>query len=241
MRWVYKWHKWLAVSAGVLTLMWFVSGIVMVAPGSWIGPPPPIRPAGSWSGPGFRDVAVGVPQAIAAVEADLGGKADVTNVSFRRVAGRLVYHLETANHGSRLVDATDGKIFALNPHVVRQIVEGIAERTGPPLEVILLQEHDASYPQGPLPVYRVPLGDARGTVYYVEAETGEVRASNRATRFREFFSDLHGFGFLSAFMANEGRRATLILFSVAGTLMSIFGLWILWLQLRNWQRRRAST
>jgi len=31
-RFIFKTHKWLAVTAGLLTLIWFVSGVVMVLP-----------------------------------------------------------------------------------------------------------------------------------------------------------------------------------------------------------------
>ena len=34
-RFIYQTHKWLAVAVVAATLCWFISGVIMVLPGSW--------------------------------------------------------------------------------------------------------------------------------------------------------------------------------------------------------------
>ncbi len=104
----------------------------------------------------------------------------------------------------------------------------------------MVSVHDGDYRYGPLPAYRFRLNDARETNVYVAASTGEMRATNRGGRWRGFITGLHTFDFLHSAMSNRGVRVTLILTSVIGTLMSVFGLAILWIQLVNWRERRRA-
>ncbi|MGH9795817.1 MAG: PepSY domain-containing protein [Candidatus Acidiferrales bacterium] len=236
-RFIFKSHKWLAVGVGLLTLVWFVSGIVMVMPGRFFSPPATPDASGP-PGPGYRDVAVTAPQAIAAAETAAGGEVEVTGVSFLRVAGRLLYQVKTAG-GSHLVDAVTGERFVIDEQVAREMVR----RSVPGAEqgdMTLLRAYDLDYAIGPLPAYRVALDDGRDTKYYVAIENGEMRATNRAMRWRDMFIGLHTFRFLRHVMDGEGVRMTLILTSIVGTAMSVFGMAILWVQFVNWRARRKA-
>lgn len=237
-RFIFKSHKWLAVAVGLLTVVWFVSGIVMVMPGRFFSPPAPPDPSGA-PGPGYRDVAVTAPQAIAAAEAAAGGKVDVTGMSFLRVAGRLLYQVKTAAAGSHLVNAVTGERFVIDEQVATKMV--LRSVPGAKLAAVtLLHAYDLDYAIGPLPAYRVTLDDGRDTKYYVAIENGEMRATNRAMRWREMFIGLHTFRFLRHVMDGEGVRITLILTSIVGTAMSVFGMAILWVQFVNWRARRKA-
>lgn len=237
-RFIFKSHMWLAVAVGLLTLVWFVSGIVMVMPGRLFSPPLP-PDAGGPPGPAYRDVTVTAPQAIAATEAVVGGEVQVTGVSFLRIAGRLLYQVKTAAAGSHLVDAVTGERFVIDEQVAREMVRHSVPDAVQG-ELTLLDAYDLDYAMGPLPAYCVALDDGRGTKYYVAIENGEMQAMNRAMRWRGVVIGLHTFRFLRYVMDGEGVRITLILTSTVGTAMSVFGMAILWIQFANWRARRKA-
>lgn len=238
-RFVFKSHKWLAVAAGLLTLIWFVSGIVMVLPVSIFGAPGPLNVAGP-PGPGYKEIAISIPQAIAAVEAGLGREVKVTGVEFRRIAGRLLYRVQTDGAGAHLVDALSGERYVINESVARELLR-LADPAAAGGELTLVREFESDYRYGPLPAYRMTMADALRTNYYIGVETGEVRATNTGGRWRAFLAGMHTFDFLHGIASSRAVRLSLVGTSVVGTLMTLFGFWILWIQFVNWRaRRRAS-
>lgn len=238
-RFVFKSHKWLAVAAGLLTLIWFVSGIVMVLPVSIFGAPGQLSAAGP-PGPAYKEIAVGIPQAIAAVEAGLGREVNVTSVEFRRIAGRLLYRVQTDGAGAHLVDAISAERYVIDETRARELLR-LADPAAAGGAMTLVREFDSDYRYGPLPAYRLSLADAARTNYYVSVETGEVRATNTGGRWRGFLAGMHTFDFLRPWTNAVSHRLLLVVTSLVGTLMSLFGLWILWIQFVNWRaRRRAS-
>jgi len=238
---VFKTHKWLAVGAGLLTFIWFVSGCVMLLPPYVFGTVPRLQSKAPEPAPAYKEIAVTVPQAIAAVEAAVGQPVEATGVGFRRVTGKLCFEISTAKNGTHLVDALNGKRFEVTEDVARQLVMGLdVPRNDLPWSVSTVREYDADYGYGPLPVYRIAILDPAGTVYYVDATTGEMNATNRAGRLRGFLAGTHTLGFLQPAMGGRALRVTLILFSILGTVMSVFGFWILWIQFRNWRAGRKA-
>ena len=238
-RFIFKTHKWLAVAVGLFTFTWFVSGIVMVLPGSLFTGTYADRKADP-APPAFRDVAVSVPQAIAAVDAAAAKPVEVTEFGFRQVLGTLYFEIGTVKSGRHLVSTRDGVRLHITEDIARQIA---AESFGPGVtgkRASLLNDYDSDYAYGPLPVYRLPLEDSRATIVYVARDTGEVRFTNRPGRLRGTLAGLHTFDFLGSFLSSRSTRLILILFSAVGTLMSLFGLAILCLQLRNWLAARAG-
>ena len=235
-RLVYKTHKWLAVGVGLFTLLWFVSGIVMVLPQDLLtrhgasGPASPRHPVA----PSFNEVAVTGPQAIAAVEMATGQSVEVTGVSFRRWPGRLLYQIATANAGTHLVDAIDGKRVEITEDLARQIAASALQGRGQLREVSLLRKHDSEYRQGPLPVYRIIVDDPNATILYIPVETGEIHFTNRPGRIRSFLVGTHTFEFLRPILSERSVRIGLVATSFLGVLLSMFGFWILWIQLKQW-------
>ncbi len=239
-RFIYKTHKWLAVAAGVFTFLWFASGVVMVLPTNLFGRVP--AAASEPERPAFRDVTVGVPQAIAKVEATTGRRVEVTDVGFRRLLGELFYQIST-DAGTHLVNARTGERLEIGEEAAWQI---LSRAIGSPAErlagrLTLLREYDEGYAYGPLPVYRYPAGDAAGTIFYVAVPTGEWRATNRAGRIRGFIAGLHTFEPLRALLPARGVRLAVIGMGAVGTLMTLFGLGILYVQFLQWKRLRSQS
>lgn len=243
-RFVFKSHKWLAVGLGLFTFFWFLSGIVMVLPGLQGTPPSGSRPKAETprrDAYPFRHITVSVPQAIAAAETAAGQPLSVASVSFRALLGRLAYQIETNGAGVFLIDTADASRIVITPELATQIA---AAAFGPPAAwraPVLLREHTNDYKYGPLPTYRLEADDAQRTVYYIRVETGEVlQGSTRFGRLRGLLVNTHTFGFLRPELDNRAASLTLIGFALAGLLLSVFGVWILYLQLLNWLRARRG-
>jgi len=238
-RLVYKSHKWLAVGVGLLTFLWFVSGIVMVLPQNLISRPPASAAAPPQTQT-FRDATVTVPQAIVALETSLGHPVNVNEIGFRSLEAKLFYQISTAKNGTHLVNVVDGTRFVITQGVARQLAVRAAGGAGSLGEISLLRAYDSDYTRGPLPAYRVPANDGANTIYYVTGETGEVRSTNRLGRIRRFITGLHVFAYLAPWMSKRSIQVALVVASAVGAAMAILGVWILWIQLKNWRLARRA-
>ena len=245
-RFVFKTHKWLAAGVGLFTFLWFFSGIVMVMPLLR----PAGRPAGAAVAPGpqtdtepFRQIAVNIPQAIAAAEISASHALPIIHVVLRSVAGKLVYEIGTAGAGTYLIDAMDATRLIVNEELARQIASRAHKAPVEWASIALLREHTDEYKYGPLPVYRLAANDSSSTHYFVNADTGDLAAtSTRSGRLRAMIVQMHTFGYLQPQLAATTASRVLLFFAAVGLLMSLFGGGILLLQLRNWfeTRRRAA-
>jgi uncharacterized membrane protein len=242
---VLKTHKWLAVGAGFFTFLWFLSGIVMVMPQTRSAPRAAVAgmaPAQAGDSQPFRQIKVGVPQAIIAAEINAGQSLGIEHVVLRTLAGRLIYEIGTAGAGTFLIDAMDATRVVVNQALARRIA---TVANGESLEwpsIALLREHTRDYKSGLLPVYRLAANDARATLCFVNADTGEVAAaSTRLGRLRTMIVQMHMFGFLLPEMTTSSAAKTMVIFGAVGLLMSVFGGGILVLQLRNWLAARRRT
>jgi hypothetical protein len=227
------------VGVGLFTLLWFASGIVMELPRNVLGGGG-IRPAGSINAPDFKQIAISVPQAIAATEAAAGGGVLTTGVDLRAIEGRLFYEISTARSGTHLIDAVNGARLEITEEYAKQMAERVLGGQGPLQGVETLRKYGFEYTYGPLPVFRFAFADPAGTIVYISSRSGEMRVSNRNVRIRTFIAGTHTFDFLTPMIANRGTRIVLILFSFVGCVMSFFGFWILWIQFQNWRARRAG-
>lgn len=246
-RFVFKTHKWLAAGVGLFTFLWFLSGIVMVTPLARSGG----RPAAAGGAAGtpqrdaesFRQIAVNVPQAIAAAEIAAGHPLAIQHVWLRTLAGKLIYEIGDASGGAFLIDAMNATRLMVNEDLARQIA---ASAHGAPVEwssIALVREHSSEYKNGPLPAFRFAANDSKASLYFILPETGEItNSSTRAGRLRTMIVQMHMFGFLQPEMQPRTVAKVLTFFGAVGLLMSLFGGGILALQLRNWlgARRRAA-
>src|SRR5712692_1931935 len=156
-RFVFKTHKWLAVGLGLFTFFWFLSGILMVLPlprDSQSPVAPPHAEASPRDSQPYRQVAVSVPQAIAAAEAAAGHPLSVTSVSFGALPGKLAYQIGT-NSGVFLINSVDGNRIVITPELAGQIAVGALGRTAVWRTPVLLREHTSEYKYSALPAYRL--------------------------------------------------------------------------------------
>lgn len=236
-RFVYKSHKWLAVGVGLLTLVWFASGVVMVMPGSILGGAAPVPEPGKLD---YQAMTLSVAQAIAAAEAAAGANMVISQVELRPIEGRLYYQISTAKSGMHLIDAASGARLDITEEYAKRMASRLVSGGAPIQESEKVGKYDIEYAYGPLPVFRFVFADPASTIVYVSPRTGELRASNRKGRIRALIAGTHSFDFLQPLLENRGKRIVLLFFSFVGLVMSVFGSWILWIQFHNWRARRAG-
>jgi hypothetical protein len=239
-RFVYKSHKWLAVAAVLLTFVWFSSGVVMVLPSplfSSAGKPVPSfgEPAAS-----MRDAVVRPVDAIAAVDQVAGKTVQVRSVSFRALPGRIAYVVATTDAGTHLVDAVSCQPVIVNEELARQIAAELLPAGAQVREASILKGRSHEYSFGPVPAYRFVADDTARTIVYVGVQTGEARSTDRAGRIRAFLAGAHSLEFLHPYLQRRFVANLMLLLGSVGTLMTLFGAWILWLQFLNWRRARRK-
>ena len=238
-RFVFKTHKWLAVSVTLFALLWFASGIVMVLPRNLLGKPSS-SPQGNSGAPDFRGIVLSASQAIAAAEAAAGGSLPVSSVDMRAIEGRLYYQISTVRAGNHLIDAVSGARLKITEEYAKQMALRQFAGLGPLQESGVVRAHGIEYGFGPLPAYRFAFADPAATIVYVDPATGDIHASDRNGRLRAFIVGTHTFEFFKPMMGSRWAKITLIFFSFVGLVMSVFGTWILWIQFQNWRARRAG-
>lgn len=243
-RFLYRLHKWLAVIVGLATLGWFASGVIMAFPEGRLslspdvstGPQAEARLPGA---PEFDAARVTPADAITAVRARIGKPFRVTSVALRRLPGRLVFQISADNEGSRLVDAITGTIVDVDATLAQQVVArflGSDAGIGPATP----QDARTLGYSGPVPSYRVPVDDSRGTVFYVDRATASAQITDNLTRPASLIQKLHGLGFLRSMLPVPLWVAIVPLAGV-GVVMSLTGLVILLVQLQRWFRRTRGS
>lgn len=234
---IFKTHKWLAVAVFLPALLWFFSGVVILVPGKWFGALTVMNP-GPPAGPGYEEIAVSVSQAIAAVKTESGENAKVAGIDFARIDGRLLYRIRIRGEAMpHFVDALTGERYVFDAEKARALLTKVVPGPFQP-ETPLLHQHDSSYTYGPLPAYRLDAGDTWKTTYFVAVENGEIRRTTLSGRVFQFLDGMHTFSFLVPSMGRPAVRVVMLFFGVLGTVMSVFGVAILWLQFVNWRERR---
>lgn len=236
-RFIYKTHKWLGLALLVVTIGWFVSGVFMVMPATWQSRTPElfsVRIGEGSGGPGFEAASITVPDAIAAVKARIGKPVRISGVRLLRLSGLLAYEVSTSA-GTFMMDAVTGAPITVDADMALRIARdalGPDARLGAPT----LQRARSTEYTGPLPAFRIPLDNGKGTTIFVSRPPVEIRHSdawNRAIVWIIGWHELTGLG-----LSRSGQRMVLMVLSAAGAVMTLFGGWILMLQLQVWWRRR---
>jgi hypothetical protein len=206
-------HKWLAISVGLIFLVWILSGVVMILPPPSYGPPPE-RSAEALD---LGEDLISPTRAIAGLKNGRGGQPEVNAVTLRRVLDTPVYEIALGGEGPLLVSARSGELFTITPSVAEQIVRTHFPSESRPLQTELVTNHSIAYPWGPVPAYRIATAGQTGTTYYVSARDGEVRRSNRWSRVQEAIASLHTFEPLKLLTRRESlRKGLLLLMSAVG-------------------------
>lgn len=186
----------------------------------------------------YREVKVSLADAIDALDRGTGNPVDVNQVAFRGIEGQLYYRVST-RQGVYLVSGRDASVLTITEDVARRIA---ASKGADPKDIesaTLLRAHDQDYLWGPLPAWRIEVADDRRTAYYVEVAGGEVRTTHRWGRVLAFLTGMHTLEFLNPYMSGGRIRLIMWVFSIVGTIMTLFGFWILWIQFQNWRSGRS--
>jgi hypothetical protein len=236
---VYRIHKWLAVVAAAVTLGWFASGALMLLPEPWLTLSPNVstRPDAAeshlQSALEFDRATIAPSVALSELVKHVGRPIRATQISLRRLPGHVAYQVNTARDGLHFVDAVDGEVFAITEELAKQIVANVLGSTISLGPVTRQTESTGAYP-GPLPAYRVPVEDGKGTVFYVEEATGQPHLTDPLSRITRRIVSLHGFWPLRGILPGYAVRGLMLALTIAGSAMSLAGVVILIAQLRRW-------
>lgn len=232
-KFVFKSHKWLALAAAVASMVWFVSGVAIVLP----------EPRASMAVPASEldvtDVRVAVPEAVQAAESAAGRRLKVRGVVLKLLGNRGVYEI-SSDAGTCLVDAASGQVVTLDESAARSIAESLLAGRAQIASMELHRRHVLGYGYGPLPVFQIQTNAADGTRIFLAQNTGELRIYSSAQMQRIAWHDAHNFTLLRGLLPNRAIRGLLLLAGVVASVMGVFGVWILWIQLRNWMTARRA-
>lgn len=234
-RWLHLGHRWLGIALGVMVLLWFASGLVMLfvarpqlTDGERLAGLPPlaaeriaISPLAAWQ-------ALGLPGWPQAVRLDAAG-------------GRPLYHFQTAA-GWTGVQADDGRPLAgMSAAQAGRIA--LAHAGGGAVAAVTAIERDqwTVYRRFDAwrPLLRVELADGRD--YYVSAASGEVVLDTApAERAWNWVGSVVHWLYFTPLRQNAALWRNLVLWSsFAALLLAGSGLWLGWQRLR-WRRPYAT-
>lgn len=214
-------HRWLGIAGGLLFVVWFASGIVMMyrrmpalEPAERLGRLAPLEVGSLRVAPRDAARALG------------GSAASVAGARLGMYEGRPVYRF-----------GASGSVFADTGEPLRPLspadAEAVARSFAP--EHAATARHDRRL-EGPdqwtlqsrafLPLHRVALGDTRGTELYVAERTGEVvMATERDERMWAYAGAVLHWLYFTPFRARSELWAdTIVWLSVAGCLLTLSGL-----------------
>lgn len=181
-RQLHLWHRWLGIVLGLLVLLWFGSGIVMM-----YVPYPSLteQERMAWLAPiDAHQVHLSAWDAWqAAVPATHASPPVPSEVRLTTVAGRPAYHFKTDGHWLS-VWADSGQPVQVTPALAMD-----SARTAAPgartmsAELIDIDQWSFGRLQDHRPLYRVNADDAAGSVLYISSRSGElVRDTTRSER-----------------------------------------------------------
>jgi len=233
---LYKWHLALGRVAGVLMLVWALSGIAMIveplACKALDAPLPGIKPA-PLRAEAFRVAPAGLALAGPAV-----------GIAPRQTAGRAWYEV-TYGDGKRAgFDAVTGgatDAYRSSEEGLEETRAGLAGSAWTVSGATLIEAIDDDYRKGDLPAWRIPLTGPGATVLYLSARDGSVqRVSTRTSRaFRWLGLGIHTWNLEALKRSFDGGRRVLLcaLVGMPLALMAALSIWLL----RSRDRRAAAS
>ena len=176
-------HKLMGLLLVVQFLFWTTSGVIM----SWI----PIQEV---RGEHLRRPAVDIaapPLDIVKALARVDGTSGLREITLRDIAGRHVIETRFADGTCALIDMATGRRIPVDATLIAEAARAAFAHAPLPLSIDLLDHAPIDY-RGPVPVWRVAMDDADGTVAYLDPETAHLRAVRTDTwRLYDFFWMLH--------------------------------------------------
>jgi len=223
-------HKWIGVSVGVLLAMWLVTGIFMILPKPRALPPIPIN---------YDSMTISPAQAVMIARAQADGN-EIRGVALRQLGDRLLYQVNLVGSGPVLVDGQRGTVVQITDSLV---LASVRKGFGPEVEierVEYLERHTMTYLFGPLPAYRVEIGDSARSVVHVAVRDGSLQASTGRGRFLGAMGKIHTFRALSAIRVDKRMERWLIILTSAVSLMLVVTGYFLSLRIRRSRNRNAT-
>jgi hypothetical protein len=210
------WHHVTGLVFGILTLAWVGSGFLSVNPWG-------LLEGGGAGAEAHRlqglDLSSDEALAVAGRFAGAALGNDVRRISSAPIDGKL-YLLETTDAGTTRVDAATLKPAPLEPDALARL----SSRLQPGIAISsqgMIDKPDsyyfAAHGAPPLPVYRIVLGDAQGTRYYLDPTDGHLaQKTDRNDRlYRWLFEAVHRWDF-AAVLRQRGLWDGVMLFLMAG-------------------------
>ena len=215
---VYKWHKWIGISVGVILAMWLFTGIIMVT-----GPRPPSPPTPRLD---FSTAVISPAQAAAK------SSAPVSRIELIAIGTAPIYKLATSS-GTVLIDARTGEAVVINDSLAT-VIAMQASGVSAPAKATRLRSGEGS--SG----YRVVFSDPGSTVVEIEA-SGAARVTDRLKRFRSVMNGLHTFGALRGVITNRDIVEWLLILIAGTALVSVMTGYIMALPRRRRSRVSPET
>ena len=206
-------HKWIGILVGLVLLMWSITGIVMMLPGS--------RPSTDGRARiDFSRASVSPAQVIAAMGDSI---PQVRSISIIQIYDLVAYRLDTARRPV-LIDASSGGRIEITPALAESVARQAMGGGSGTLSVEVMSSHDRGYSTGSLPVYRVAMG---GTTGYVSQLDGAFIPSNTGRKWKALVHDLHNFSVIKLVIHPDWVYRTSAIFVSLVSIVSIFtGYWL---------------
>ena len=206
-------HKWIGIFVGLALLMWSITGIVLMLPGS---PPSPDRRARI----DFSRATVSPAQVIAAMG---DSNPPVRSISIIQVEDLVAYRMDTGRRPI-LIDASSGGRIEITPAIAESVARQAMGGGGGTMTVEVMTSHDRGYSTGALPVYRVAMG---GTTGYVSQLDGSFIPSNTGRKWKAVMHDLHNFSVIKLVIYPDWFYRTSAIIVSLVSIVSIFtGYWL---------------
>lgn len=217
-----RWHYWLGVVFGAITLTWIFSGFLSMQPGHWA--------ATDALAPAVAEALSGAPIDLSQFSpldagASIFSRQWVRELEFSRIQGTPVYVARGADRSG--VIASTQRHASVGPVSVESVVRRITVSRLPAItDTSLLSTYDAYYRDRdgvlPLPVLRVRFADPDRTWVYIDLQRSRMVAafSARARMERWLYHGLHSLDFPFLYDKRPLWDAVVIGFCAGGALLS---------------------
>ena len=228
----FRWHHITGFGFGLFVFTFILSGLMSLAdvPNWLVKKEKDINYYHLWNGSGFDDQ-----QALQGFNRIIRekGASSIKKIICRKVMGRIFYEVYTNSlyePECYIVDEDHLKDLPQFPELTleKRMQDVLPQKQ---YSIQMLSEYTHYYTEGrrrtnPLPVYKIVLEDAYGTILYVNPHTGDLlKVLSRSSKWQWWlYQGLHTFNF-SWFRQMEWlRQSWLILISIGGTIVSLSAL-----------------
>lgn len=208
-------HKWIFIFMGALILIWCVSGILMVVPAYWFG----AHTINILPTVDYRQFTLSPAEAAARLEQHTGTRLNVRHIQLQQIHDHLLYQIKAEGHETGYIDGLTGEYFEFTPELAEQIIRTAFEIDAPLAESTLQTQHDASYPYGQLPVYRIHFTHEPGARYFVNESNAMVSRSTTLSGLRNIIVSLHTFEPVKSFTKSPQLSNILLVLTSALTML----------------------